>query len=307
MSVTSPPTHVVDDPWLVERGVQLSVLRLDQVHPTIAGNKWYKLKYNLRRAEEEELATLLTVGGAYSNHLHATAAAGKAYGFRTIGIVRGEAHRPLNPTLQCCHEQGMELHYVSREQFRQRSETSFRQALLHQFGRHYFLPEGGTNTLAVRGCTEIVPPSPEFDYVASSVGTGGTLAGVIASTAGRAWVLGFPALKGGDFLKSTIDQLTQQYDGQRYEHYQLVHDYHFGGYARVKPELIDFINTFYQTTGIPLEPIYTGKLLYGLYDKVKTGYFPKGSRVLVIHSGGLQGILGFNARYQPKKMRILVG
>lgn len=307
LPVALPAVQPVADPWLAEYGVRLSMLRLDQVHPTISGNKWYKLKYNLQRAREEEHDTLLTVGGAYSNHLYATAAAGQAYGFRTIGIVRGEAHVPLNPTLQFCYDQGMELHYVRRDVFRQRGEAGFQPELAQQFGRHYFLPEGGTNALAVQGCAEVIPDAPDVDYVACCVGTGGTLAGVLLRTAGQASVLGFPALKGGDFLQDEVNRLTQQYIGRRYDHYQLVHDYHFGGYARVPPELIDFINTFYQTTGISLEPIYTGKMLYGLYDMIKKGHFSAGSRMLVIHSGGLQGIAGFNQRYPSKKMRILGG
>ena len=302
--MSAPPVQRVDDPWLAAQGVQLSVLRLDLVHPTINGNKWYKLKYNLRRAREERHTALLTVGGAYSNHLYATAAAGRTYGFKTIGIVRGEAHEPLNPTLRFAQAQGMQLHYLSRAAFRQRDETDFKEELLDQFGRHYYLPEGGTNALAVRGCAEIVPAELPFDYVACGVGTGGTLAGMLTSTAGRATVLGIPALKGGYFLQAEVDQLTQQHNGQRYAHYRLVHDYHFGGYARVKPELIDFINRFSRTTGIPLEPVYTGKMLYGLYDMIESGYFPLGSRVLAIHSGGLQGIAGFNERYRSKNLRI---
>ena len=304
--VTAPPTQRVNDPWLVKQGVQLSVLRLDLVHPTISGNKWYKLKYNLQRAREEGHSTLLTVGGAYSNHLYATAAAGRTYGFKTTGVVRGEAHEPLNPTLRFAQAQGMQLHYVSREAFRQRNEAAFQQDLLERFGQHYYLPEGGTNALAVRGCTEIIPAELPFDYLACCVGTGGTLAGVLVGTAGRATVLGFPALKGGAFLREEVDQLTHQYNGQRYDHHRLVEDYHFGGYARVKPELISFINRFFRTTGIPLEPVYTGKMLYGLYDMVENGYFSSGSRILAIHSGGLQGIAGFNERYQSKNLGVLM-
>ena len=303
--MASPAVQPVRDPRLAGRGVQLSVLRLDLVHPALSGNKWYKLKYNLQRAQQEQCDTLLTVGGAYSNHLYATAAAGRAYGFRTIGIVRGEVHTPLNPTLQFCLDQGMHLHYVRRDAFRQRTEATFQQALQEQFGPHYYLPEGGTNALAVRGCTEMVPTPLAFDYVTCCVGTGGTLAGVLVSTAGQATVLGFSVLKGGDFLKRDVDGLTRQYNGQTYDHYRLVHDYHFGGYARVKPELVNFINTFYRITSIPLEPIYTGKMLYGLYDMIKNGCFPEGSRVLAIHSGGLQGINGFNQRYHKKDLRIL--
>ena len=303
--MVAPPTQRVNDPILASLGVQLSVLRLDLVHPTINGNKWYKLKYNLQRAREEGHTTLLTVGGAYSTHLYATAAAGRTYGFKTIGIVRGEAHEPLNPTLCFAQAQGMQLHYVSREAFRQRGEAAFQQDLLERFGRHYYLPEGGTNVLAVRGCVEIVPAELPFDYVACCVGTGGTLAGVLVGTAECATVLGFPALKGGAFLREEVDQLTHQYNGQRYDHYRLVEDYHFGGYARVKPELIEFINRFFKAIGIPLEPVYTGKMLYGLYDMIEKGYFLSGSRILAIHSGGLQGIAGFNERYQSKNLGIL--
>lgn len=301
----APPVQRVDDPWLVGQDVQLSVLRLDLVHPTINGNKWFKLKYNLQRARAERHDTLLTVGGAYSNHLYATAAAGRAYGFKTIGIVRGEAHEPLNPTLRFAQAQGMRLHYVSREAFRQRDDMKFQEELLTRFDRHYYLPEGGTNNLAVRGCAEIVPAELPFDYVACCVGTGGTLAGVLAGTAGRATVLGFPALKGGTFLQKEVDQLTRQYNEQEYEHYRFIHDYHFGGYARVKPELIRFINNFFQATSISLEPMYTGKMLYGLYDMIQKGQFPSGSRILIIHSGGLQGIAGFNERYHSKNLCIL--
>ncbi len=306
-----PPRQTVDDPWLRSQQVDLQVLRLDLVHPTISGNKWYKLKYNLEEARRLGHDTLLTVGGAYSNHLYATAAAGAVYGFRTVGLVRGEAHTPLNPTLQFAQDQGMELHYVSRDDFRQRSSTDLRERWQQQFGAHYFLPEGGTNILAAKGCAEIISAPSDFDYIACCVGTGGTLAGIAVSTAGQAQLLGFSALKGGQFLGGEVDQLTQRFNGQTYDHYRLVHDYHFGGYARVKPSLIDFINTFYRTTSIPLEPIYTGKMMYGLYDMIAQGHLAAGSRILVVHSGGLQGIAGFNERNAARRnaarhMRIFI-
>ena len=305
LSDASPRIQPVHDPRLAARRVQLSVLRLDEIHPMVSGNKWYKLKYNLQQARQGGYDTLLTVGGAYSNHLYATAAAGRASGFKTIGVVRGEAHPTLNPTLQFCQDQGMRLHYVSRADFQQRGQPSFREALQEQFGRHYFLPEGGSNALAVQGCTEIVGGELPFEYVACCVGTAGTLAGIVTGTAGKTRVLGFVALKGGEFLSDEVDRLTRAYNGNVYDHYRLVHDYHFGGYARVKPELIDFINTFYRTTGIPLEPLYTGKMLYGLYEIAERGCFPAGSRILAVHSGGLQGIAGFNQRYQSRNLRIL--
>ena len=300
-----PPLQTIADPWLANQRMHLSILRLDQIHPTVSGNKWFKLKYNLRQARTEQHHTLLTVGGAYSNHLYATAAAGRAYGFGTVGVVRGEAHATLNPTLQFCQDQGMQLHYVSREAFRHRDKADFRKALQQEFGRFYFLPEGGSNALAVRGCTEIISTASSFDYVACCVGTGGTLAGIVTSTKGNTRVLGFSALKEGTFLADEVDRLTRAHNGGVYDHYRLIHDYHFGGYARVTPVLIDFINAFYRTTGIPLEPIYTGKMLYGLYDQIKQGAFPKESHILVVHSGGLVGIAGFNQRYSKKNLRIL--
>ena len=296
--------QAVDDPWLRKQGVHLDILRLDTIHPTISGNKWYKLKYNLRRAQQEGYDTLLTVGGAYSNHIYAMAAAGRAYGFHTIGLIRGEAHQPLNPTLRFAQDQGMQLHYLSRDEFRQlRNNDNFLIELQQRFGRHYYLPEGGANALAVRGCTEIVPADMDHDYVACCVGTGGTLAGITISTAGRAKVLGFSALK-GSFLSEEVDRLTQQYSGCTYDHYQLVSDYHFGGYARVKPPLIDFINRFYRATEIPLDPIYTGKMMYGLYDMIEQEHFAAGDQILAVHSGGLQGVAGFNERYARQGMSI---
>ncbi|MEM9675270.1 MAG: pyridoxal-phosphate dependent enzyme, partial [Bacteroidota bacterium] len=200
--------------------VRLSVLRLDQLQPEPSGNKWYKLKYNIQQARQGGYQTLLTFGGAYSNHIYATAASGKRFGFKTVGIIRGERIDPLNPTLKFAEDKGMQLHFVSREEYQNKTETHFIDHLRGQFGRFYLIPEGGTNLLAVRGCAEILPDSPEFDVVCCSAGTGGTLAGMLVKLAGQKQVLGFPALKGGEFLRSDIDQLTQAYCGQKFKNYQ---------------------------------------------------------------------------------------
>ena len=295
----APPLQAVQDPWLNDQAVHLTMLRLDQVHPTVSGNKWYKLKYNLIEARQEHHDTLLTVGGAYSNHLYATAAAGQAYGFRTVGLVRGEPHTPLNPTLQFAQDCGMDLHYVDRTAF-----NKITKANAPELGRFYWLPEGGTNALAVQGCAEIIPVNIDFDYVACCVGTGGTLAGILTSLPREKLALGFSALKGGEFLYETVNALIQTYHQQQYDNYQIITPYHFGGYAKANRTLVDFINQFYQQTRIPLDPVYTGKMLYGLYDMIRQNYFPRGSRVLVVHSGGLQGIAGFNERYQKKNWEI---
>jgi len=303
-----PPVRPIVQPLhsaeLKAAKVELSVLRLDQLQPEPSGNKWYKLKHNIQQARQEGHQKLLTFGGAYSNHIHATAAAGKRYGFETIGVIRGERVEPLNPTLKFAEEQGMHLHFVSREDYRRKTETQFVDKLQLQFGRFYLVPEGGTNLLAVRGCAEILPDSPEFDLVCCSAGTGGTLAGLLAGLVGQKQVLGFPALKGGDFLRSDIDQLTQAYCGQQFTNYRLITDYHFGGYARADKLLVDFMNEFHRKHRLLLDPIYTAKMMYGLFSLIEQGYFPAGTRLLAIHTGGLQGIDGFNQRYETKKMRI---
>lgn len=288
------------------RSVVLDLLRLDKVHPLIAGNKWFKLKYNLLQAREEGHDTLLTFGGAYSNHIYATAAAGKEYGFQTIGIIRGELTEPLNPTLNFASEQGMRLEYVSREDYRKKDNPEFGDWLTSQFGRCFIIPEGGSNALAVRGCAEILPQPADYNYIACCVGTGGTLAGLLESNQERAEVLGFSALKGGGFLYDEVNHLTQSFSGNIYPNYQIIENYHFGGYARANAELVNFINTFRYEQQIQLEPIYTGKMMYGLFDMLASGYFAEGSRILAIHSGGLQGIEGFNRRYRKKNLRIIV-
>ena len=291
------PLQKLEDALLQEQGLELWVKREDLLHPEISGNKWRKLKYNLQEAERQGKRTLLTFGGAYSNHIAATAAAGKEFAFKTIGVIRGEEHRPLNPTLSFASSCGMKLHYISREQYKQKYDPVFLQGLAQEYNHPYILREGGTNALAVKGCAEIVQDiHMEYDYICCAAGTGGTIAGVIAGLQGKRQVLGFPALKGGSFLQREIEQLVLEYSGQRYSNWQLVTDYHFGGYAKVKPELLEFTKWFQEQHQVPLEPIYTGKMLYGLYDLVKQGYFTNGSRIVAVHTGGLQGNAGFKER-----------
>ena len=296
MHMEAPLQQLHSQVW-EEQGIALWVKREDLLHPSISGNKWRKLRYNLEEAKRLQHDTLLTFGGAYSNHIAAVAAAGREFGFRTIGIIRGEEHLPLNPTLSFATSAGMELHYISREAYRQKSDPAYLSKLAAQHGWPYIIPEGGTNTLAVKGCTEIVSDIPiDFDYICCASGTGGTLAGIIAGLGGKKQVLGFPALKGGDFLRAEIEQLIRGYNGEYYNNWQLITDYHFGGYAKVKPELLDFIRSFQQEHGLPLEPVYTGKMFYGLVDLIQKGYFPAGSRIVAVHTGGLQGNAGFKER-----------
>lgn len=296
-----PTVHLqrIEDPLLEKHKVELFMKREDQLHPHISGNKWRKLKYNLQAAYEEQHDTLLTFGGAFSNHIAAVAAAGKEFGFHTIGIIRGEEHLPLNHTLAFAREQGMELHYMDRSTYRDKDGPEIMQSLRERFGTFYPIPEGGSNALAVKGCVEIVADFDKsaYDFICAPCGTGGTLAGLVAGMNRRGQVLGFPALKGGSFLKEEIDTLTKAYNGQLYHNYQLLTYYHFGGYAKWTPELVHFIHLFRDVSGIPLDPVYTGKMLFGIYDLIQKGFFKPCSRLLAIHTGGLQGIKGFNERF----------
>lgn len=296
------PNQHIDVPLLREKGVTLHIKREDTIHPQISGNKYRKLKYNLLEAQKLGHDTLLTFGGAFSNHIAAVACAGHEQGFKTVGVIRGEELQDKwrdNPTLNLAHAHGMRFHFVSRSDYRQKNEEAFLRTLKEEFGDSYLLSEGGTNLLAVKGCEEIVTENDSnFDYICSSVGTGGTLAGLINSAKPHQTVLGFPALK-GDFLKQDINTFV------RSDQWKLMTDFHFGGYAKVSEELIHFINTFKEETGVPLDPIYTGKLLFGIFELVKQDFFPKGTQVLVIHTGGLQGIAGMNTVLKKKNLPLL--
>lgn len=277
--------------------ITLYIKREDLLHPYISGNKYRKLKYNLAKAKGENKSTLLTFGGAFSNHILAVAAAGKEMGFRSIGIVRGEELRDKiaeNPTLQKAEDFGMVFDFVSREGYRNKNSNDFMQQLEAKFGDFYLIPEGGTNHLAVKGCEEILTQSDEiFDYICCAVGTGGTISGIINCSKHSQQVLGFTALK-GDFLKEDICKFVEK------SNWDLVTEYHFGGYAKVNTELVQFINDFNQKHRIPLDPIYTGKLVYGVFDLIEKHWFPKGSKILLIHTGGLQGISGMNQLLRQK-------
>jgi len=279
------------------KDVTLTIKREDEIHPEISGNKYRKLKYNLIAAKEQGLETLLTFGGAYSNHIAATASAGLEFGFKTIGIIRGDELADKvsgNSTLSFAQKCGMELKFISRKEYREKSSPEFIASLKKEFGYIYILPEGGTNDLAIKGCEEILTENDEdFDYICTPVGTGGTIAGIINSTKPNQKVVGFSSLK-GDFLKGEIAKLTTK------GNWELITDYHFGGYGKINEELITFINNFKEETKIPLDPVYTGKMIYGLVDLMKRDKFKKGSKILAIHTGGLQGVKGMNSILKQK-------
>lgn len=279
--------------------ISVYIKREDLIHPFVSGNKFRKLKYNLLQAKEENQTTLLTFGGAYSNHIAAVAYAGKEKGFKTIGIIRGDELREKileNPTLLFAQNCGMQFEFVTREAYRLKNEDSFIEDLKQKFGSFYLVPEGGTNEFAIKGCQEILTEEDAaFDYVCCAVGTGGTISGIINSILPHQKVLGFPALK-GDFLKEEIRNFVQN------ENWELIRDYHFGGYGKVNSELIAFINRFYRTTQIPLDPIYTGKMVFGVIDLIERDYFPENSKILLIHTGGIQGVQGMNIKLKNKQL-----
>ena len=279
-------------------GVQVFIKRDDVLHKHVQGNKWRKLKYNLLKAKELEKSQLVTFGGAFSNHIHATAAAGRMFGFQTIGLIRGDELDNLSPTLAFAQEVGMELVYLDRTTYRRRKEADFLRSIEEQYPDAFIIPEGGSNALALKGVGEIVSEVDEQMQERSSmiwcvgVGSGGTMAGIIRDVKDTDTVMGFSALK-GDF----VDEMVASFLDKPYSNWQIWKDGHFGGFAKWKPDLVDFINNFYESTGIPLDPIYNGKLWYRLNDLILDGYFEKGSQIMVIHTGGLQGIEGFRQRF----------
>lgn len=296
--IIKTPVVQIFDERIAKYDVALFLKREDLSDPFISGNKYRKLKYNILYAKEKGFKTLLTFGGAFSNHIHAVAYSGFKFGFNTIGIIRGEEVLPLNPTLEDAHSFGMEFHYISRADYRNKQQADFLAALSERFGNFYLIPEGGSNSLAVKGCTEILEEVElNYNHICCACGTGGTIAGIIASLNGSKKIWGFPALKNGDFLKKDITKLLKDYGSPLITNWDLITEYHFGGYAKYNFDLINFINRFKKTHHIQLDPIYTGKLLYGIYDRIEKGFYKKGEKILAIHSGGLQGIRGFNERF----------
>ncbi len=282
--------------------IECYIKREDKLHPFISGNKYRKLKYNLIEAKKLGITTLLTFGGAFSNHIAAVAFAGKEFGFKTIGVIRGEElenNFEGNATLQFAQTNGMQFKFVSRSDYRLKTSINFISQLKREFGNFYNIPEGGTNALAIEGCQEILTETDEmFDYVCCAVGTGGTISGLINSSKLNQQILGFPVLK-GDFLSDNISKFVHQ------NNWKLITDYHFGGYAKVNEELVGFINKFKQLENISLDPIYTGKLMFGVYKLIEQGFFKKGSKILAIHTGGLQGISGINQRLKQKGLPLI--
>lgn len=281
------PIQEVKLELLDRQNVKLLVKREDLIHPTISGNKWRKLKGSLLSVKQDGYKGIITYGGAFSNHIHATAAAGQQFDIPTVGIIRGE-YDEQNPTLQFAKQSGMKLHFVTRSSYRQKEHSAEVQEILKVFDNYLVVPEGGSSKLAMHGLTDLageIITLPNLDLITVSAGTGMTAAGIIKYQPRPVDV--FSALK-SDHLKNEIVELSGKTS------FSFNTDYHFGGYGKVDHELIDFINSFFTTTGIPLDPIYNGKAMYGIIDQIKTGKISSGTTVLHIHTGGLQGVGAYN-------------
>ena len=279
-----------------KKQVRVEIKRLDLIHPEVSGNKFYKLKYNLEQAKNQNLDTVLTFGGAYSNHIAAVSSAAKALRLKSIGIIRGEKTLPLNPTLLHAEANGMILHFISREAYRSKNEKDFLESLKEEFGSFYVIPEGGTNELAIAGTQEILTENDsDFSYIVCPIGTGGTFCGLAKSINTAQTLIGISALK-GDWIFKEMEDLLKKHKIEPKGTIQIENDYHFGGYAKSTETLIDFIWGFYEDFQITLDPIYTGKMTYAIWEMIEKDQFPKGSKILLLHTGGLQGNQGFTER-----------
>ncbi|MFD5034578.1 1-aminocyclopropane-1-carboxylate deaminase/D-cysteine desulfhydrase [Streptomyces sp. NPDC058405] len=285
------PLRPAEDERFARHGVRLLLKRDDLIHPELPGNKWRKLAPNLRAAAASGRRTLLTFGGAYSNHLRATAAAGRLLGFATVGVVRGQelAGRPLNPSLARCAADGMRLHFMDRATYRRKAETAVVTAVCARTGLErdsvYVVPEGGSNALAAQGCADLGRElRGTAGTVAVACGTGGTLAGLAAGLGADQRAVGFPVLRGG-FLDQEVRDLQRAAFGGPAGDWRLDDRFHFGGFARTSPLLDAFAEDFEDRHGLPVERLYVAKMLYGLTALVEEGAFPPGSSVAAVITG----------------------
>jgi 1-aminocyclopropane-1-carboxylate deaminase/D-cysteine desulfhydrase len=294
--------------------ISIDCMRLDKIHPFVSGNKWYKLKYSILHGYQSGKTQFLSFGGAYSNHLHALAYAGKHLNIKTVGVIRGERIEPLNPTLQDCQNWGMELCWLPREQYRQFASTSLSSDSVSAAAKAHFLsiypdawiiPEGGAGADGVLGVESLFNALHhqgvlDYDFITMPVGSGTTLAGVARAKIGRAKCLGFSALKGAADLERRVE--SQLEDAPKVNSWSITHDYHFGGFAKVNSRLTNFISDIYKQYDLLLDPIYTGKMLYGIAEYIHQGRISSGSKVLMLHTGGLQGWRGFGDLHPQKDL-----
>ncbi|MDC1310112.1 pyridoxal-phosphate dependent enzyme [Flavobacteriaceae bacterium] len=280
-------------------GLQLFLKREDKIHNIISGNKYRKLKFNLINAKELGFKGLLTFGGSYSNHIPAVAYAAKKNGFKSLGFIRGEEivnNYLENPTLKYSHDLGMKFKFLSRSNYKLKTNEYFLRKLKKKFKDYYLIPEGGTNALGVLGCQEILNDNDkEFDYICCSVGTGGTICGLINSSNENQKIIGFSSINKNYLLNDITKFVTN-------ENWMLIDDFSFGGYGKVNNELIEFMNNFRLKYGILLDPIYTSKLVYGVLNLITNNFFKPNSKILMIHTGGHQGIFPMNKFLKNKNL-----
>ncbi|MBK8518527.1 MAG: 1-aminocyclopropane-1-carboxylate deaminase/D-cysteine desulfhydrase [Saprospiraceae bacterium] len=296
------PMEQIENELLGNKNITLFVKRDDLIHPWLSGNKYRKLKYNIAQAKDHNKKMVITFGGAFSNHLYATAAACSLYGLQSIGIIRGDIDSD-NPTIKFCIARGMKLIPVSRSSFRLKHESKEIQDIVSTYYDPYVIPEGGTNSFALKGVEELIHEinqqillSP--DYIILASGTGGTTAGLLTSDELRSKVISFSALK-SDHLTEEILRLAGNKNNQLLT---VISDYHFGGYGKWNNELLNFITEFEDSTGVLLDHVYNGKAMYGLYDMIRNDFFAKGSTLCYLHTGGLQGKSGL--AYMKMKKRV---
>ena len=283
-------TQQINSDVFKSKKINLFIKRIDLIHPFVSGNKYYKLKYNFTELLKQKKDKILTFGGAYSNHISATSYYAKKNNVKSIGIIRGEKQLKLNHTLTFAKNQGMKLHYVSREEYRLKHKLYFINKLKKKFGDFYLLPEGGSNILAVKGSKEILN-NDNCNYICCSVGTGATIAGIMESSKKHQKIVGFPALKSYIDLQNNIKMWSSR------NNIKLEYGYVGNGYAKINNDLIKFINKFYYDYNIPLDAIYNGKMMMGIFDLASKNYFEEGSNILAIHTGGLQGNRGVINRF----------
>jgi len=270
---------------LQQKNIEADVLRLDLIDPIISGNKWFKLKEYVGEAVNENKTTILTFGGAYSNHILATAAFCKQYGLRSVGIIRGEEAKNLSPTLLSAKNRGMQLFFVEREKYKNKILP---QQVIDQYPGAYIINEGGYGKLGMKGAESILPliTSKKYTHVMTAVGTGTTLAGLINCSEKWQKIVGISSLKNNLDLQKQVNDLLPEENQNRF---QLLHDYYFGGYAKYNQELIKFMNDWFVNTGIPSDFVYTGKLFFAFNKMAEQNYFNAAAKILLVHSGGLQG------------------
>lgn len=292
----SSPLQKLNIESIKEFEIELYAKRDDLIHEVISGNKFRKLKFNLEELRSGKFESILTFGGAHSNHIIATAFLAKINGYTSIGIIRGEKPNDLSNTLRDAQSFGMELHFITRDEYSKKDDHNYLEQLKHMFPKSLIIPEGGANEWGVKGCEEIVTECNDiinFDYITVDCGTGATLAGIVRTLLPHQKAIGVQVLKGKDFITPEVHRFNEV----NYSNFVVWTDYHLGGYAKNNSELIEFMRWFYFETNIKLDPIYTGKQFYAVFDKIKQGYFPKKSTIILTHTGGLQGIEGFEKRF----------